>query len=80
MSKRLQVLLDEAEYEQIQDIAARKHMSVAEWVRQVLRDAKRMEPSKAKRIKLDALRNSLDFHFPTADIDQLLAEVESGYS
>ena len=41
MSKRLQVLLDEQEFDDIQDIARRNRMTVAEWVRQALRAARR---------------------------------------
>ena len=36
MSKRLQVLLRDAEYEEIQQMARAGHLSVAEWVRQAL--------------------------------------------
>lgn len=34
MSKRLQVLLDEEELEEIRAVVRRKRMTVAEWVRQ----------------------------------------------
>lgn len=53
MSKRLQVLINESEYAQIQQIAARKNITVAEWVRHALREAKREEPAKSGRLKLD---------------------------
>ena len=36
MSKRLQVLLDETEFLEIQESARRCRMTVAEWVRQAL--------------------------------------------
>ena len=37
MSKRLQVILDDAELREIQRIARRQRLTVAEWVRQALR-------------------------------------------
>lgn len=46
---------------------------------QVLRAARSMEPKKHKNLKLEAIRAAYKNNFPTADIDQLLAEIESGY-
>lgn len=79
MTKRLQVLLQEAEYREIQRIARSRSVSVAEWVRQVLRAAKREEPVGDVSKKLEALRAAMKFEFPTADIEQMLAEIEQGY-
>ena len=44
MSKRLQVLLDEPELREIRRAARAKRMTVAEWVRGALREARRQEP------------------------------------
>jgi hypothetical protein len=44
MSKRLQVILDDAEMNEIQCIAQRRRLTVAEWIRQALRAARRQEP------------------------------------
>ena len=41
MSKRLQVLLDEPEWREIQKAARAERKTVAEWVRQALRTARR---------------------------------------
>lgn len=79
MSQRLQVLLNEAEFEEIRKIALRHKMTVAEWVRQALRDARREEPLRESREKLAAIRRAARHQFPTADIDQMLAEIEQGY-
>src|ERR1035437_8718088 len=43
MSKRLQVLLDEPEIREIQRAARAKRMTVAEWARGALREARRKE-------------------------------------
>jgi hypothetical protein len=80
MSKRLQVLLSESELRDIQRIARRQRLTVAEWVRQALRAARRREPGGDVAKKLDAVRAAARHTFPTADIDQMLAEVERGYT
>jgi hypothetical protein len=79
MSVRLQVLLDEAELAEIREIARRRHMTVSEWVRQALRAARRQEPRAAVASKLAVLEAAADYSFPTADIEDMLQEIESGY-
>lgn len=44
MSKRLQVIFEDAEMRELQRVARRHHMTVAEWVRQSLRTARRRDP------------------------------------
>jgi hypothetical protein len=80
MSKRLQVLFDEAEYRQLQRLAQRKGVSVAEWVRHAIRAAAREQPAKNPDTKLEAVRSAARHRFPTADIDRMLAEIEQGYT
>lgn len=79
MSKRLQVLLEERELREIQRAARAQRMTVAEWVRQALRAARRREPTIDANKKMKAIRAAARHSFPTADIDQMLAEIESGY-
>jgi transposase-like protein len=79
MSKRLQVLLDEAEFREIRRIARRHQVTVAEWVRQALRAARRKEPSADLRRKLDVIRAAVAHEGPTCDIDRMLEEIEQGY-
>jgi hypothetical protein len=79
MSIRLQVLMPEAELKEIRRTARRRRMSVAEWVRQTLRDARRSDPSGDAEKKLAAIRSASLNEFPTADMDQMLREIESGY-
>ena len=52
---------------------------MAEWVRQTLRVARRKEPQSDSQVKLDCLRAATCHAFPTAGIDQMLREIESGY-
>jgi hypothetical protein len=79
MSKRLQVVLEDPEYREIQRIARAQRLTVAEWVRQALRAARRREPVTETGKKLAAIRNAVRHAFPTAGIDQMLAEIERGY-
>ncbi len=79
MSKRLQVLFDEGEFEEIKGVAARHQMTVADWVRGALREARQAEPRFSDTRKLTAVREATRFEYPVADIDQMLSETESGY-
>lgn len=79
MSKRLQVLLDEAEFQELRRTARRQRLTVAEWVRQALRSARRREPGQGPERKLDVVRAAVRHDFPTADIEPMLAEIEAGY-
>ena len=79
MSKRLQVLLDEPEIREIQRAARAKRMTVAEWVRGALREARRKEPLGDVSDKIAAIRHAARHSFPSPDIEQMLAEIEKGY-
>ena len=79
MTKRLQVLLDDGELREIQRLARAQRLTVAEWVRQTLRAARRRQPSGDVQKKLGAIRAATRHAFPTADIEQMLAEIARGY-
>ena len=79
MAKRLQVLLEEPEWKEIQRAARTHRMTVAEWVRQALRSARRRSSSKSIDRKLSAIRRATRRAFPTADIDQMNLEIARGY-
>lgn len=81
MSKaaRLQVLLDEAELKAIRKIARESSMTVAEWVRQALRVARKNAPASDPGRKLEVVRAAARHAFPTADIETMLAEISRGY-
>ena len=78
MSKRLQVLLDPDEWEQLQEIARRHRTTVSEWVRRTLREAREREPRGDLDTKLRIIRAAARHEFPTADIEQMLEEIERG--
>lgn len=80
MAKRIEVILQDADYLEIQRAARVRRMSIAEWIRQALATARRQEPSGTVAEKLVAVRAAAKYSFPTADIDTMLADVEAGYS
>lgn len=79
MSKRLQVVLGEEEYREIQRLTRRHRMTVSEWVRQSLRRARREELVGDAGRKLDVVRAAVSHAYPVADIEQMLEEIERGY-
>jgi hypothetical protein len=80
MSKRLQVILQDPEYREIQRAARARRMSIAEWVRQALAAARCIEPNGNLGKKLEAVRRAAQHEYPTSDIGQMLAEIETGYA
>jgi hypothetical protein len=79
MSKRLQVLLPDQEMSEIQRLAKREHLTVGEWVRRTLRQARANCPVSEPEVKLKAIRRAAQYSFPTADLEQMLSEIERGY-
>lgn len=79
MSKRLQVLLPDEEMADIQRLATRERLSVGEWVRRTLREARSAKSSGDPDVKLKAVRRGAELSFPTGDIEQMLGEIERGY-
>jgi hypothetical protein len=78
MSKRLQVLLADAEFRAIRRIARRKQSTVADWVRGALRAAQQGESTGSAAAKLEAVRAAAGHAFPTGDIEDMLADIERG--
>ena len=79
MAKLLEILLDDAEYAAIEEAARRQGISVPESAPYMLRDAPRYERDRAGR-KRKALERGAQYNHPTADIDQMLREIEAGRS
>ena len=68
-----------AELEAIRTAAAERGMTVSEWVRETLREARRKLPDGDAERKLAAIRAADRHAYPTADIDHMVAEIERGY-
>lgn len=80
MAKRLQVIVQDPEYREIQRAARLRRMSIAEWVRHALVQARRSEPGREVASRLDLIRAAARMEFPTAAIDRMLSEIERGYA
>ena len=78
-TKRLQVILKDPEYREIQRVARSRHMSIAEWVRQALDLARRRDPVGGVSKKLEVTRAAAQHDYPVSAIDDMLAEIEKGY-
>ncbi|MDE0193424.1 MAG: antitoxin [Gammaproteobacteria bacterium] len=73
----MQVLFDDEEYRGIQRVARECRMTVAEWVRQSLREA-RMARQSVAEAKLRAVDEATRHSFPVGDIETMLLEIEAG--
>jgi len=69
MAKRLQVILKDPEYRDIQRMARSRRMSIAEWVRHALDLALRREPVAGVGKKLEVIRAAVRHDYPSGDID-----------
>ena len=79
MSKRLQVLLPDQEMAAVQRLAKRERLTVGEWVRRALREARSSRPVIEPETKLKSVRRAVKYSFPAADVAQMLSEIERGY-
>jgi hypothetical protein len=80
MSKRLQVILDDAEMKEIKALADQQHISVSLWVRNALNRVRNQQPRGDAKRKIEAIRAATRHSFPTSDIETMLSEIESGYT
>jgi hypothetical protein len=76
MSQRLEVLVDEAEFREVQAAARRQGMPVSDWVRRVLREACRPGPRCDIDRKLRVIRSAVRHDFPATDIEPMIEEIE----
>ncbi len=76
--KPYQVYLCPTVYAKAERISKIRNMTVEEWIDETLRKAVREAPE-ATEAMLQAISEAAKFNGPTADIDQMLKEIESGY-
>jgi hypothetical protein len=81
MTKRLQVLLDDADLRTIQRLARRDKLTTAEWVRRRLREcaAASARPNTATRLAAIHAAHRHTSTAPAPEIDQMLDEIDRGY-
>ena len=77
-SHRLQVLISPELDAQLGKAAQRSRVSKGEWVRRALEDSLRRGKGKSKYS--DPLAQLANLNAPTADIEQMLSEIEAGRS
>ena len=61
-------------------MAHEQGLTVSEWVRRELRRARLQRPEGDSARKFAAVRAAARHDFPTADIGEMLAEIERGYA
>jgi hypothetical protein len=76
MSHRLQVLIPEELEIRLRKAAQRSRTSKGEWVRRAIEDT--LQRSCESQGTGDPLTRLASLGMPTADIDQMLAEIEAG--
>lgn len=74
------MLLDEAELKEIRRVASQQRMTVAEWVRQALREARSGVSTVPVERKLLAVREAMAHRYPTGEVEQMNDEIERGYT
>ncbi|MFL6258634.1 MAG: antitoxin [Thermoanaerobaculia bacterium] len=79
MRHSLKVSLEDSEIQEIEEIARRMGMTVDDWIRWALIEARRLHPDPGVDAKLRAVRKAVQHEFPTGDIDQMLREIKQGY-
>jgi hypothetical protein len=65
----------------IQILAKREKLTVGEWVRRTLREARQQKSVRDPAVKLAAIRRAVEnpSAVPEVDVDQMLREIEQGY-
>ena len=80
MSTRLQVILSDEEAAELRKVAEAEGVTVSEWVRRSLRASRRQVSTTRREARLDAIGRASELDVPAPDIEQMLAEIETGYT
>lgn len=78
MTKRLHLLFDDEEYRALRQSAREDRMTVAQWVRQALRQVRARRRQEADA-RLEAVAKACSHELPTADMQSMLMGIEKGY-
>ena len=79
-AKRIcQVSLDDEEYAHLEHISAFRKITVEQWIQEIIRRDMADYRRQSERIK-KVIEDAGRLEFPTADIEQMLKEIESGYN
>jgi hypothetical protein len=80
MGRHLQIVLTEHEFESSRAAAEERNLTISEWACEVLREAARGTAAGDSNKRIEAIRRATHYSFPAPDMDQMLAELESGTS
>lgn len=72
--------MDNSEYRAFQKLAERIQMSLGEWVRLAMRSFAQNYSTKNPDQKMLALRQAAEQKFPSGEIDDILSQINSGYT
>lgn len=78
MSKRLQIVVEDEELERLRKAAVREGLTLSEWARRVLERARRSQKGPTPAQKIAAIERALTCGHPTADVEEMLAQIEKG--
>lgn len=78
MSRRLQVLLPENDYAELIRMTKKIKITVAEWVRNVIRKGIQENKPISSEKKISNILKYAKYQGPTASIEQILKEIEKG--
>lgn len=78
MSKRLQVVVSDEEYQAVAETAKRRGVPIAEVVRDSLRRTLPDDDDAPPEQRIAAVLQFARFAGPTGDIDQVLEDIEAG--
>ncbi|MDE3260496.1 MAG: antitoxin [Acidobacteriota bacterium] len=76
--KRLHVVMSDGEYGDFRRVARGEGLSLSEWVRRTLRAATQAAAVVRIERKMQAIEAAAQWKAPTADPEQMLAEIEAG--
>ena len=74
-----QVSLDDEEYAHLERIAARRNITVEQWIEEIIRRDRADYLSRSASIKR-VIEEAGRHQYPTADIEQILEEIDPGYN
>ena len=77
--KTCQVSLDDEEYAHLAHIAAHREITVEQWIQEIIRRDMADYRRRSAGIQR-VIEEAASYNFPTADIEQMLKEIESGYN
>ncbi len=72
--------MEDAELRKLARAAKAEGLTVSEFVRGAIRSALERRPSSGSKSKLEAIRAAVKYEFPAPDMEQMNAEIASGYT